>query len=176
MFKFEVNVNGTIYGRYWMNKHSDDFIQFLPAQFSREYGEVISKNEIAIYKIDEAIMPVFEAKMAKHEANELDASETGKLKIIRKDDARVAEGEYMTLEAFNKAKAKREEIFADAVSPQTVSVPATIQHDFGSGTEEDAVQIPAGHELASAYESLEFTATGTLVPYPYDNDNNFIGV
>ena len=177
MFKIEVDVNGQTFGHYWMNKHEDDFVQFLPKQFTSQYGELITKNELTIYKIDEDQFPLFEGKLKQHEKNGLDCDEGGPgvLRVCRKDEARLDSGSHYPREFFDQQKSERELIFSNSQNPQTVSDPGTIQHDFGNGLV-DAVLIPDGHELTLEHCSIELSLTGTpLSAWPYDENGKFLG-
>lgn len=174
MFKIEVNVQGTTHGHYWLNKHSDDFIQFLPAQFTRTYGTTITKDNITAYKIDELSKDTLDTKLL-IDGNELDCSETGKIKVLRKHSAGASDEQYLTRSMFDMLKDEREQMTATSTAPQTVTDLTTIQHDFGSGPE-DAVLVPTGHELTLNFESLELELIGTaLAQYPYDENCNFLG-
>ena len=177
MFKIEVNVNGTTHGHYWMNKHEDDFLQFLPNQFTLQYGELITKDEITAYKIDEGNFALFEGKIKQHENNGLDCDEggAGVLRVCRKDEARLESDTYYPLEIFQKEKTEREEIFSSSKAPQVVADLATVSHDFGNG-EEDAVLVPAGHELTLEHCSVELEIIGeALSRWPYDDSGKFLG-
>lgn len=176
MFKIEVNVNGTTHGHYWMNKHEDDFLQFLPNQFTLQYGELITKDEITAYKINEDQFALFEGKLQQHLKNDLDCDEggAGVLRVCRKDLPRLNAG-FCPRDIFDSQKSEREADFANAVTPQTVTDLATVQHDFGEGLV-DAVEVPEGHELTLMYCSIELELTGTaLSGWPYDENGNFLG-
>lgn len=178
MFKIEVTKADTsVVGYYWMNKHEDDFVQFLPSQFTRALGETITKDDIAVYKIAESSKDLLEGKISVHEKNCIDCStETGKIKVCRKDSAKYSLDEYIRLAEFTDAKAAREAMFADSATPQTVTVPATEQYDFGDGLE-DAVKLVVGNELISDYTTTELSLTGTALSpaYPYDVNGVFLG-
>jgi len=175
MFKIEVDVNGTAHGHYWMNRHKDDFLQFLPSHFTSQYGELITKEELTVFKFDEANKDLLEGKLAQHTHNMVDCSTSDKIKICRHDGALVNEGDKLPLAHFEEMKAYREAIFSDSATPQIVAQPSTISHDFGDGAE-DAIEIPVGHELAAAYTTLELELTGTaLAAWPYDNEGKFLG-
>lgn len=173
MFKIEVTKpsDSSVHGFYWMNKHQDDFAQFLPAQMTRELGEVITKDDIVIIKIDEAQKDVLEGKLSVHEKNTLDCVTAGAIRVCRHSPAKGSG--IVPLAEFNALKAERESEMAGAVTPQTVTVPATIQHDFGSGAE-DAIDL-TGNELESDALSLELELTGTAIAWPYDVNGNFTG-
>lgn len=175
MFKVEVDVIGTIHGHYVMNSHDEDFLQFMPKYFTGIYGEVITKDQLTVYKIDEDKMPLLEGKL-KNQNNSLDCdSELGKIKVCRHDDAKFLVDEYVPIDIFMGQKSQRESIFNNSSSPQTVSEPTTVQHDFGNGLE-DAKQIPAGHELSAPYSTLELELVGTaLNQWSYDESGKFLG-
>lgn len=177
MFKIEVDVNGQTYGHYFMNKHADDFAQFLPKMFMATYGEVIAKEAITIYKIDEASQPLLEGKLRQSVHNSLDRSVSGQLVINRNIKAEFNNGDYLKLEDFYQAKGSRENAFSNSKNPQTVKKPTTIQHDFEDGEGlVDAVKLTATNELVKDYSSEELVLTGTaLARWPYDAKGNFLG-
>jgi len=176
MFKIEVDVKGSIEGHYWLNRHEDDFIQFLPAQFTRQYGELITKDELTVYKFDESLKDLVEGKLEQHKNNGIFCEVTSKIRVCRRDEAKFSADEYTPRANFDSVKAEREAIFSDAATSQTVSDLTTVAHDFGDGVE-DAVQVPAAHELAAAFMSLELELEGTELvnSYPYDNEGKFLG-
>jgi len=176
MFKLEIDLGGgDIRHHYWMNKHADDFLEITRQQLSIHYGQTIASGDVTAYKIDEADQPVYEAKLAASRFNCLNCETTGVIKVCRMDGAKYLANDYVKLADFNRAKEMREAIFNGAVTPQTVTVPSTVQHDFGEGNE-DAVQLLAGHELLSAHSSDELTLTGTALSpaWPYDGET-FLG-
>lgn len=185
MFKIEVNVNGVTHGHYWMNNHEDDFLKFLPKQFTAQYGELITKDEITAYKIDEANFSIFEGKLKQHKNNSLDCDEggAGVLRVCRKDKARLEADTHYPLEFFEKKKAEREEIFSSSQAPQAVTDLNIVQYDFGRVDEnevaigpEDAVLVPAGHELTLEHCSVELEIMGeALSQWPYDDNGKFLG-
>jgi len=83
MFKIEVTkADSSVEGFYWMNKHADDFAQFLPSQLTRQLGELITKDNISIIKIDEASKDLLEGKCCMEHCA-IDCSELGKIKVIK---------------------------------------------------------------------------------------------
>jgi hypothetical protein len=176
MFKIEVDVKGTTHGHYWLNKHEDDFLQFLPNHFTRQYGEEITKDQLTVYKVEESKKDLLEGKIEQHKKNKIDCdSEAGKIKVCRHDEAQVAEGDFVRSSEFEQKKTEREEIFMLTSSPQTVADIPTVEHDFGDGAE-PAVEIPIGHELAYSYETLELELVGVeLSQWSYDKNGKFLG-
>ena len=131
MFKIEVEVNGETFGHYWMNKHEDDFLQFIPAQFTATYGEVITKENLTVYKFPEQDKNLLEGKINQHEKNTLDCSDSGKIKVCRHDSEFLTENWY-NKEYIDDFKKRREEIFSNSSSPVTVPLPAESVFDFGA--------------------------------------------
>ena len=177
MFKLEVEVNGETFGHYWMNKHEDDFLQFIPSQFTTEYGELITKDNITAYKIDENFKALFEGKLNQNSFNKVDCDSggAGKLRICRHDKSRFNVGTFLSLDIFEEEKARREAIFSDSAVPQIVTSPDVIQYDFGDGVK-DAIQLDSNNELVSDYSSVELELEGaTLVKWPYDEEGKFLG-
>jgi len=166
--------NAVLQNRFWRNGHDDDFLQFLLGRFDIPKENFKSGGDWTIFKLDVNLEDITKLYYSnKH--NVIDMSVSGKISMRLKDVARYVEDDYVKLAEFTAAKAAREAIFVDAVTPQTVTVPATIQHDFGSG-DEDAKQLPAGNELIAIHESIELEVTGTaLTQWSYDDAGKFRG-
>ena len=181
MFKIEVDVNGTIHGHYFMNAHEDDFIQFLPKHFIRTYGEDITPDKIKCFKMDESKMSLLEGKIAQHEANEIDESEAGKLKVCRVEKARFEVGQEVDLEDYDKVSLEREEKFKDAKktkkkkAPKTTKIVSRIVDEVAVDVE--VVTVDATDDLAKDAVSLELELVGVEMEnhYPYDSKGKFLG-
>lgn len=180
MFKLEVSVNGEIKHHYWMNRHKDDFIQFLPRQFTAMYGEEILPEHLTIYMIDEDKQPLLEGKLKQHESNGL-AYALGKIKVIRKDKAKYKVGDKVKLEDYQTEALLRDEKFEKAKEKHKVKDPKSKKEDWtnpdGSITSDvDVVTIDETESLALDMESLEMDLTGVQVSsYPYDKNGKFLG-
>lgn len=180
MFKIEVNVNGVTKHHYWMNKHNDDFLQFLPVQFTREYGEEILPEHITAYKIEESKMALLEGKLKQNEGNAL-AYEDGKILCKRLDKAKYKAGDKVRLEEYEAEAAKRDDKFKDAKDKEAVKVkaPNYKKENVVEGEETievDMVTIDGSEDLAQDVESLELELVGVaLKEWPYDSKGRFKG-
>ena len=168
MFKIEVNVLGKTHGHYWMNKHEDDFIRFLPKHFTRVYGEEITKDDLKIYLIEESKMDLLEGKINQSEFNELDFSQDGKILLKRYHKAVYKDGEFVKLQSYLSTREDRENTARGSKNPQIITHYPTIKHDFGNGVE-DAIKIIVGNELINDFNSTELELVGIEMKnsFPY---------
>lgn len=168
MFKIEVDANGTIHHHYWMNKHEDDFLRFLPAQFTRMHGEEILPEHLTIYKIAEAKKDLLEGKMGQSEANEL-KYKVGKILVCRCEVAHFKVGDKVPLDIYEELRLDRDKKFKGSKDQDKLKTkkPASKLEDY-QGKEVEVVTIKATDDLAIDAESLELELEGVqLVKWPY---------
>lgn len=172
MIKVEFTIDNEMKSQVFNNCLDDNFIKYLPSYLTKKHGVEITKEDLTIIDFTEQAKSIKD-KQKENPRNWIEYGTTGKLKVQRRQPTLVPKDTYLTLEDFESAKAKREEAVQGASLVHVVSVPETIQHDFGEG-DVDAVLIVEGHELAQPYSSDELEVTGTVVPWPYDEDGNYV--
>ena len=178
MFKIEVNVEGETKNHYWMNAHKDDFLQFLPMHFTREYAVEITKNDIIAYKVDESKKPIMEA-LASVADNNMLLDVAGTLRIEKRVAAKYTAGEIIPESAYDEAVAEVIKKFKKAKGTKPDFVGGKKPKKVKVGTGEDAVdsvEIAADDILANDVVSEELVLAGTpLVEWPYDTNGKFKG-
>ena len=182
MFKYEVNINGKTHIEYGINKHADDFIQFLPAHFTRVMGERVLPEHITVYKFDEDDKDFYEGKKAISKHNEEILEAGNSLKVCRVDRAKFKVGDKVELSDYLEKSKEREEKFKDSKDHKDKVVKAPKSKvesvDDGTGTmvDKDIVTIEVGDELAEDLVSTELELIGTpLIQWPYDSKGKFLG-
>lgn len=179
MFKLEINVNGVIHHRHWRNKHSDDFLQFMPKFFSKEFGEIIRPEDIAAYLISELEGDILDGKDNQSELNGIYYI-NGKILIKRIQKALYKVGDKIRLEDYEKERLDRDDKFKDSKEKDKVKTkaPKSKKEDFISGKDDqgndiieaniDVVTVEATDDLAMDAESLEMELIGQkLKQWPY---------
>lgn len=186
MFKLEINVNGIIKHRHWRNKHSDDFLQFLPKFFTAEYGELITPENITAYLIDEVEAVLLDGKNGQSESNDIYYID-GKILVKRIEKALYKIGDKVSLENYETERLKRDEKFKDSKEKDKLKTkaPKSKKEDFITGQDEngidiieniDVVTVEINDDLALEAESLELELTGKkLKQWPYNSKGEFLG-
>lgn len=176
MFKVEFTIDGVLKSKRFMNKPEHDFLQFVPKILSKENGVEITKENLTIfYFTDEQVKQLREKELS-NKRNYINFDKSGKVSIIRKQQALVNAEDIITKDNFDDKVARR----LDAVNGAQKSIAEieqleVITYDFGqeNGGEQQAVEIPEGHELTKAYESLEMELQGSVFDWPYDENGKF---
>lgn len=179
MFKIEVDINGVKHHDYWMNKHKDDWIRFLPKNLTEIHGEEVTKEMISIYKIDESKKPILTGKENISDFNFMSFSD-GRIIIKRFDKAPFIVGEKVSLEDYLELKKKRDEKFKGSKDElkNKVKDPKVTKEDFldengdpvlvdGKVVKVDMVLIDNLEDLSKDAESIELELVGELVAWPY---------
>ena len=183
MFKIEVTIEGETHGHYWMNKHADDFIQFLPKQFSAMYGVLVKPEDIKVYKCPEEMKAITDSVFSVDKYNEFDFNEAGKIKVVRKMKARFKVGDVVSKEEYESEaedrERKRRKSKKKAVRRKKVNRPNFKKKKKMRGEVEvdvEEVTIEEADELAQDEETVELEVTGTkLKQWPYDKNGRFLG-
>ena len=168
MFKIEfLDKNSIQQVEVYNNRVTDNWIQGLPARYE------VPKENFTIFKFN-VVLEDAHTSYRSNKKHSLDLLTSGKVLMLRTDKAKYTLDEYVILSEYNNKVAERVAEFAD-LTPVNITSLTTIQHDFGNGAE-DAVQIPAGHELLVAEVQTVIEYVGTqLTQWPYDVDGNFLG-